>query len=102
MTVEFDFFIALIALGLASFACRVAGFVLMGYVRITPRIEAGLKAVPLAVMIGIVTPAVAAGRLPEIVALVVVGAIARVTGNDVIAAVAGAAVVAGMRWALKT
>jgi len=101
MAVELDFFLALVCMGLASFACRLAGFVLMGYVSITPRIEAGMRAVPLAVMIGIVTPAVAAGKLPEIVALVVVGAIVRVTGNDVIAAVAGAAVVAGMRWLLR-
>ncbi len=93
MAVEPGFFFALVCMGLASYACRLAGFVLMGYVSITPRIEAGMRAVPLAVMIGIVTPAVAAGRVPEIV---------RFTGNDVIAAVAGAAVVAGMRWLLRS
>ncbi len=100
MGVELGFFFALVCMGLASYACRLAGFVLMGYVTITPRIESGMRAVPLAVMIGIVTPAVSAGRVPEIVAVVVVGAIVRFTGNDVIAAVAGAAVVAGTRWVL--
>ncbi len=100
MGVELDFFLALVCMGLASYACRLAGFVLMGYVTITPRMESAMRAVPLAVMIGIVTPAVSAGRVPEIVAIVVVGAIVRITGKDVIAAVAGAAVVAGLRWVL--
>lgn len=100
MGVELDFFLALVCMGLASYACRLAGFVLMGYVTITPRMESAMRAVPLAVMIGIVTPAVSAGRVPEIVAIVVVGAIVRFTGKDVIAAVAGAAVVAGLRWVL--
>lgn len=100
MGVELDFFLALVCMGLASYACRLAGFVLMGYVTITPRIESGMRAVPLAVMIGIVTPAVSAGRVPEIVAVAVVCAIVRFAGNDVMAAVAGAAVVAGMRWVL--
>jgi len=86
------------ALAVASFACRAGGFMLMRYVRITPRVEAALKAVPLAVMIGIVVPAAATGSVPEIAALFAVGVVMKLMGNEFLAAVAGLAVVAAGRW----
>ena len=49
MGVDNGFLIALAAMAVASYACRVAGYFLMGYVQITPRIESALKAVPLRV-----------------------------------------------------
>jgi uncharacterized membrane protein len=94
MTSSGNFLIALCCIALASYGCRVGGFVLMGYVRITPRIDAALRAVPVAVMVGIVIPAAAAGGLPEIAALAVVGVAMKLTGSDLIAAVAGAVTVA--------
>ena len=75
MSAEGGFWIALVALALASYACRVAGFLLMGLVTITPRIEAALRATPLGVMIGIVMPSAASGRLPELAGLLVVAAV---------------------------
>jgi uncharacterized membrane protein len=93
-----DFLTAVAALAVASFACRAGGFMMMRYVRITPRMESALRAVPLAVMIGIVMPAAAAGRPPELAALVAVGLVMRVSGNEFMAALAGLAVVAGGRW----
>ncbi len=100
MAVDPDFFIAVMAMAAASYACRVAGFVLMGYITITPRLESALKAIPLAVMIGIVTPAVSAGKLPETAGLAVVVLVMKLTRTDVLAAVAGAATVALCRYAL--
>lgn len=99
MGVDNGFLVALAAMAVASYACRVAGYFLMGYVQITPRIESALKAVPLSVMIGIVTPSVAAGRVPEIAGLAAVGLAMKLTRNDVVAAVAGAATVGLCRWA---
>ena len=99
MDVKSSFLIAVAAMALASYACRIGGFVLMGYIPITPRVEAALKAIPLGVMIGIVTPAVAAGRVPEIAGLVAVGVVMKLVRNDLAAALAGAAVVALCRWA---
>lgn len=93
-----DFMIAVGALAVASFFCRAGGFMLMRYVRITPRTESALKAVPLAVMIGIVMPAATAGQVPELIALVAVGLVMKRTGNELLAAVAGLVVVAGGRW----
>ncbi|MEP6792336.1 MAG: AzlD domain-containing protein, partial [Ramlibacter sp.] len=78
----------------------VAGYLLMGYVRITPRMESALKAIPLAVMIGIVTPAASAGKLPELAGLAAVWLAMKLTGKDVVAVLAGAAAVGLCRWLL--
>ena len=98
MAVEATFLLALAGMALASFACRISGFLLMGYVTITPRVEAALKAIPLSVMVGIVTPAATSGQLPELLALLAVGAVMKLVRNDLAAAVAGAATVAIARW----
>ncbi|MES2633884.1 MAG: AzlD domain-containing protein [Pseudomonadota bacterium] len=94
------FYLAVAAMAVASFATRAAGFVLMGYIPITPRVEAALRAMPLGVMIGIVTPAVAAGKLPELIALAAVGVSMKLFRHDLVAAMAGAATVAICRWIL--
>jgi uncharacterized membrane protein len=100
MAAESTFLLALCGMALASFACRISGFLLMGYVPITPRVESALKAIPLSVMVGIVTPAATSGKLPELLALLAVGAVMKLVRNDLAAAVAGAATVAVARWAL--
>lgn len=100
MAVEPTFLLALLGMALASYACRISGFLLMGYVTITPRVEAALKAIPLSVMVGIVTPAATSGKLPELLALLAVGVVMKLLRNDLAAAVTGAATVAVARWAL--
>lgn len=94
MAGDIAFWSALAALALASYACRVAGYLLMGLVTITPRLEAALKATPLGVMIGIVMPAASSGKLPELAGLVVVVGVMKLLRNDLVAAVCGAATVA--------
>ncbi|GAB3480181.1 AzlD family protein [Polaromonas eurypsychrophila] len=98
MAVESTFWLALLGMALASFACRISGFLLMGYVAITPCVEAALKSIPISVMVGIVTPAATAGKLPELLALLAVGLVMKLVRNDLAAAVAGAATVAVARW----
>jgi uncharacterized membrane protein len=87
----------ILGLALASFACRAGGFLLMRFVPPTPRVEAALKATPLAVMVGIVAPVAAGGRLPELAALAAILAVARLQGSDIVAAFAGIAVLALLR-----
>jgi uncharacterized membrane protein len=94
MDAETGFWLALAALALASYACRIAGYLLMGLVTITPRLEAALKATPLGVMIGIVMPSVASGKLPELAGLLAVVVVMKRVRNDLAAAVCGAAAVA--------
>jgi uncharacterized membrane protein len=97
MDADTGFWLALAALALASYACRLAGYLLMGLVTITPRLEAALKATPLGVMIGIVMPSAASGKLPELAGLVVVAVVMKFARNDLLAAVGGAATVAACR-----
>lgn len=98
MAVDLQVFVAIAAMAVASYACRLAGYLLMGYVPATGRVQAALKAIPLGVMIGIVAPSVLNGRAPEMVGLAVVFAVMRLTGKDVVAAIAGAAAVGFCRW----
>ena len=100
MTLRPELLPLLLALTLASFACRAGGFWLMRFVSVTPRVQAALKAAPLAVMIGIVAPVAAKGNLPEIAGLVVTGIVMRATGRDLLAAFAGVVTVAAGRWLL--
>ena len=94
MAAENGFYLAVLGMAVASYACRVGGFLLMGWVPITPRLEAALRAMPIGVMTGIVAPYVAAGRPPEIAGLAAVAVVMKLTRNDLAAALAGAAVVA--------
>lgn len=100
MDADTRFYLALAAMAAASYACRIAGFVLMGWVAITPRVEAALKAIPLGVMVGIVMPAAASGRVPELLGLAVVALAVRLTRSDVVAAMLGAGAV-GLGRALQ-
>ncbi|MBL8671224.1 MAG: AzlD domain-containing protein [Alphaproteobacteria bacterium] len=90
---------AILALAAVSYACRTAGFWLMGFVTITPRVERALRAIPVATMVAIVAPAAARGGVPEIAGIAVALAAARLAGNDILATVAGVAAVAAARAA---
>jgi uncharacterized membrane protein len=94
MTLRPEFIPLLVAMGLAAFACRAGGFWIMRFVTITPRLEAALKATPLAVMVGIVAPVAAHGSAVELTALVAIGIAMRLINNDLFAALVGVAVVA--------
>jgi uncharacterized membrane protein len=94
MTLRPEFIPLLIAMGLAAFACRAGGFWIMRFITITPRLEAALKATPLAVMVGIVAPVAARGNAVELTALLAIGIAMRVINNDLFAALIGVAVVA--------
>ncbi len=94
MSVRFDFLVFVLALGCASIACRFCGFWIMRYVAITPRVEAALKATPVAVMVGLVVPTAVHGSVIELVGIAVAGIAMKLTNSDLLAAVIGVAVVA--------
>jgi uncharacterized membrane protein len=98
LDVDGHLLLAIAAMAAASYACRLAGYLLMGYVPITARVEAALRAIPLGVMIGIVMPTVLRGGLPEWLGLAAVFIVMKWTGKDVVAALAGAGTVALCRW----
>ena len=97
MTDSFPVLLAVMAA--AAFLCRVAGFTLMRFVPVSPRMEAALRATPLAVMAGITALAVQAGGWDEGIALASVVALTLVLKSDVAAALLGVVVVAVLRWA---
>ena len=66
----------------------------MRFVSVTPRLRATLAAAPLAVMLGIVTPAALRGGLPEIAGLAATFIAMRLGRRDLIAMFVGVAVVA--------
>jgi uncharacterized membrane protein len=96
-----DFLWLLLAASTVAFICRAGGFLLMRFIPASPRLEAALKATPLAVMVGIVAPAVvgaaAAGSMGEMLALMLIIGLSKLGLNDVAIATAGVAVVALMR-----
>ena len=93
-----SFPILLLVMAAAAFFCRAAGFTLMRLVPVSARVEAALRATPLAVMAGIAALALQQGGLAEALALAAVVALTRVIGSDVAAALLGVVVVAVLRW----
>lgn len=99
MSLEPGFLPLLLAMAAASFACRAGGFWLMRVVPVTPRLEAALKATPLAVMVALVAPVAARGEPASLAALAVVLVAMRLLGSDLVAALAGVAAAALLRAA---
>lgn len=93
-----DFPILLLVMAAAAFFCRIAGFTLMRLVPVSARVEAALRATPLAVMAGIAALALQQGGLAEGLALAAVVGLTIVVGSDVAAALLGVLIVALLRW----
>ena len=70
MTTGADTLTVLAVMALAAAICRGGGFWLMRFVRITPRVHAALNAIPIAVLMGIMAPALLRGGIPESAAVV--------------------------------
>ena len=89
-----DVLLAILLMGIASFACRAGGFFLMRYGALTPRVEAWLSAIPIALIGAIVGPVAVKGGPPEWLGLATAVGLMRFTGNDFISAIGAVAVVA--------
>ena len=94
MIIGTETLLAIAVMTAAAAICRLSGFWFMGLVPITPRLEAALGAIPLAVMIGIMVPAVMKGGIPEALGLVAVFVAVRLKVNDLVATLSGLVVVA--------
>jgi uncharacterized membrane protein len=87
----------ILVMTIAAAFCRLSGYGLMRFVPLTPRVEAGLRAIPLAVMIGIIGPPVLRGGLPEVLGLTATILAARLGLNDLVALLTGMGTVALLR-----
>ena len=89
--------IAIAAMALATYLCRVSGVVLMSRVRLTPAVQRALAALPGSIVAATVLP-IAARSGPEAAAGILAGIAAMaLTRNEIFALGAGLGVAAGLR-----
>ena len=96
MSIRPDVFQAILLLGLASLACRASGFFLMRYVSITPRVDAWLRAIPIALIGAMLGPIAVNGGPPEWLGLATAIGL-MYFANEFVAALGACAAVAIMR-----
>ena len=99
MSVQPDVLAAILLMGLATYLCRCGGFILMRHVAITPRVEAWLKAIPVALIGAILGPVALSGGVSEWLGLAAAAVAMRAAGNDFVAAIAAVSIVALARAA---
>jgi uncharacterized membrane protein len=81
--------LAIAAMTLVTFLCRIAGVVVMSRVRITPRIERGLRALPGSIILATILPVVIDNGWPAILALTAAIVAMAVTRIDIVGLLAG-------------
>jgi uncharacterized membrane protein len=88
---------AILAMALGTYACRVAGVLVMSRLRPTPRIERGLRALPGSIVVATVAPIAAQAGLPAFVGLAACLVVMVLTRLDLAALLAGLAAIAAAR-----
>jgi uncharacterized membrane protein len=97
MTLDNRTLAIILAMTAAAAFCRYAGFAFMRFVPMTPRVRAGLDAIPLAVMLGIIIPPALRGGVPELTGIAVTALAVLLRLNELVAIVCGMAAVAALR-----
>jgi uncharacterized membrane protein len=89
------------ALALVTYACRASGVVLMSRLRVTPRVERALRALPGSIVVAVALPTALAAGTPGVLAIVAAGATMMLTHFELAAIAAGvgaAALARAMGW----
>jgi uncharacterized membrane protein len=81
--------LAIAGMTLVTFLCRIAGVVVMSRVRLTPRIERGLRALPGSIILATILPVVIDNGWPAIIALTAAVVAMAVTRIDIAGLLAG-------------
>ncbi len=97
MSVDPEVALAILGMGLATYATRAGGFFLMRFMPLGPWLEAWLREIPGAIIVAIVAPAALAGGPPFFVGIAATFVFLRVLKHELLAVVAGIAAVAVMR-----
>jgi uncharacterized membrane protein len=97
MAIRPEVLVAILAMALASYLCRAGGFFLMRFVPITPRVEAALRALPIALMGAILGPVASNGGPAEWAGLATAVLGMKLLRNEFLAVLAALAVVAAVR-----
>lgn len=86
--------IAILALALVTYLCRASGVVLMSRVRLTPRVERGLRALPGSIVVATAVPTGLSAGLPGLLGLVTAAGVMALNRFELAAVLAGLGVVA--------
>jgi uncharacterized membrane protein len=81
--------LAIAAMTLVTFLCRIAGVVVMSRVHLTPRMERGLRALPGSIILATILPVVIDNGLPAIMALTAAVVAMVVTRIDIVGLLVG-------------
>jgi uncharacterized membrane protein len=81
-----SFSMMLLVMAGAAIFCRLAGYAAMRFVPASPRLDAALRATPVAVMAGIAAMAMVNGSWTDAIALLAAVGLTFAIGNDVAAA----------------
>jgi uncharacterized membrane protein len=92
-----DALLAILGMALAAYATRAGGLWLIGFVKLSPQVEAWLRALPGAVMVALVAPEVVSGGIAAAVAALATVLVAVRSKNLLLAMVVGV----GMVWLLR-
>ncbi len=90
-------YIAILAMTLATYLCRSSGVALMSRIRITPRMERGLRALPGSIVVATVLPLGVQGGLPAMAGLAVAIAAMATLRNELAALIGGLGTVSLLR-----
>jgi uncharacterized membrane protein len=90
-------YVAIVAMALGAYGCRIGGIVLMTRVRVTARVERGMRALPGSIMMATVAPIAVQSGVGAVLGLAAALAVTALTRFEVAGLVAGLATVAAAR-----
>ena len=89
--------LAILGMMLVTYLCRASGVVLMSRVRITPRVERALRALPGSIVVATILPLAVDGGAPALLGLGATVLVMSLAGIELVAIAAGLACVALLR-----
>ncbi len=94
---EYGSWLAIAAMALATYLCRVSGVIGMSRIPITPRLERGLQSLPGAIVLSTVLPSTVSAGASAIAGVAAGLVVMAFTRQEVLALLTGLAVLAGAR-----
>lgn len=89
--------LAILAMALATYLCRISGVVLMGFIPLTPHVRRGLAALPGSIVVATVLPLIERLGLGAAIALLAAVGSMVLRRSELLALLVGMGVVAGLR-----
>lgn len=90
-------YVAIVAMALGAYACRIGGIALMARVKVTARVERGLRALPGSIMMATVAPVALQSGLAGVLGLAAALAATALTRLEIAGVAAGLVTVAAAR-----